>query len=248
MSMNQLTSAGSLQAEYYTRTAALYDTVHVSEADEHAIALGWLAAMIQQRQIVSVLDIGSGTGRALRYLKHLPGLEVRGIEPVAALREAGYRSGLTPQELTGGDALALEQPDDSFDLVCAFGVLHHIAHHGRAAAEMCRVARKAVFVSDANNFGQGPLRARLAKQGLRALGLWRAFDYVRTGGKGYHYSEGDGVFYSYTLFDDLPVFRRKFPDLLWMSTRPSGSNFFRSAESIALFASSPCTTSSSLSN
>jgi ubiquinone/menaquinone biosynthesis C-methylase UbiE len=225
-----------LQNCYYTRSAAVYDAAHVGEADEHAIALGWLTALIQQCRISSVLDVGSGTGRALHYLKQVPGLEARGIEPVAAMRDVGHANGLTLEELTGGDALALNFEDNTFDLVCAFGVLHHIKEHHRAVAEMCRVARRAVFISDANNFGQGSLKNRIVKQILRAAGLWRAFDLARTGGKGYHYSEGDGVFYSYSVLDDVPVIRPKFAAMYWMSTRPSGTNLFRSAPTLALFA------------
>jgi len=235
-----------LQADYYARTAADYDAVQVAEADEHAVALGWLAALIEQRKIESVLDVGSGTGRALRYLKRLPAVALRGIEPVAALREVGYRHGLSAAELTDGDALALGFADDSFDVVCAFGVLHHIKDHRRAVAEMCRVARRGVFISDANNFGQGNLGSRIAKQALRAAGLWRAFDKLRTKGKGYHYSEGDGVFYSFSLMDDVPVIRAKFPDMYWMSTRPSGPNLYRSAQTLGLFASSAASVSSRL--
>jgi ubiquinone/menaquinone biosynthesis C-methylase UbiE len=228
--------ARRLQTDYYTRTAFNYDAGHMGEVDEHTIALGWLAALIRRCGISSVLHVGSGTGRVLTYLKQLPGLELRGVEPVAALRDAGHAKGLTPDELTVGDALALDFQANTYDLVCAFGVLRHIKDHHRAVAEMCRVARRAVFISDANNFGQGSLTNRIVKQVLHAMGLWRAFDFARTAGKGYHYSEGDGVFYSYILIDDLPVIRTKFGAMYWMSTRPSGTNLFRSAPSLALFA------------
>jgi SAM-dependent methyltransferase len=224
------------QSEYYTQTAQTYDATQIGDADEHAIALGWLATMIEQRDIVSVLDVGSGTGRALKYLKRVSGVVVRGVEPVAALRAAGHAAGLTAEELQSGDALALDFPDNSVDVVCAFGVLHHIADHRQAVAEMCRVARRGIFISDANNFGQGVPAARALKQALRALGLWRAFDLLRTRGKGYHYSDGDGVFYSYSIFDDIAVIKPHFPEMYWMSTRPSGPNLYRSAQTIALFA------------
>jgi SAM-dependent methyltransferase len=231
--------ARAAQAQYYIRTGAQYDELHVDPMDEHANALGWIAALIDQRQYRSVLDIGSGTGRALLYLKgrHVkgrPGLLLRGIEPSRTLREGGYAKGLSLSELTPGDALALEFADDSFDIVCAFGVLHHIGDHRRAVSEMCRVAKRAVFISDANNFGQGGALNRATKQCLHALGLWKLFDYARSGFKGYHFSEGDGIFYS--LHGDVRSIQSKFPDVFYMSTRPSGPNLYSSAQTIAIFA------------
>lgn len=78
--------------------------------------------------------------------------------------------------------------------------------------------------------------SRVAKQLLKAFGLWWLADYVRTGFKGYHYSEGDGVLYSYSIFADIPLIRVEFPLLHYMSTRPSGANLYRSAQTIAVFA------------
>lgn len=170
--------------------------MHLGEADEHAIALGLLSALIAQRGYSSILDVGSGTGRALRQLNHLPGDVARGIKPTPELRAIAYHNGVTPEELTEGNALALPFEADSFDVVCSFGVLHHIKDDRRPVEEMCRVAKRAVFISDANNFGQGSRIARAVKQAIRAVGLWPAFDLLRTRGKGYHYSEGDGIYYA----------------------------------------------------
>jgi ubiquinone/menaquinone biosynthesis C-methylase UbiE len=228
--------ARAAQTQYYARTGAEYDALQVDPLDAHAYALGWLAALIDQHRYESVLDVGSGTGRALVYLKNQPGLRLRGIEPSQTLRKSGHAKGLSLSELTPGDVLALEFADDSFDIVCAFGVLHHIRDHRRAVSEMRRVAKHAVFISDANNFGQGGAVSRAVKQCLHALGLWKSFDYVRSGFKGYHFSEGDGIFYSYSLHDDIGKIRQKFPDVLYMSTRPSGANLYRTAQTIAIFA------------
>lgn len=226
-----------LQADYYTRTAGAYDDLHVGEADEHAIALGLMSTLIVQRGFCSVLDVGCGTGRALHHLKRIPGVGVHGVEPVKALREIAHRNGISPLEMTEGSALDLPFEDDYFDVVCSFGVLHHIKDHRRAVSEMCRVARRAVFISDANNLGQGSRGARIAKWTIKAVGLWPVLDLIRTRGKGYHYSDGDGVFYSYTLLDDVPILRRKFPDALWLGTSPSGPDLHHSARSIAVLAS-----------
>jgi SAM-dependent methyltransferase len=155
------------------------------------------------------------------------------------LRESGYAKGLSLSELTHGDALALEFADDSFDVVCAFGVLHHIGDHRRAVSKMRRVAKHAVFNSDANNFGQGGALNRAIKQCLHALGLWKLFGYASSGFKAYHFSEGDGIIYSYSLHSDVRKIRSKFPAVFYMNTRPSGSNLYRPTQTIAIFAT-PC--------
>jgi len=225
-----------LQRDYYKKAAAHYDAAHVSQTDEHAIALAWLSAIVDQCQYQSVLDIGAGTGRALNYLRDKPGVKVIGVEPSVHMRKLGHEKGIPEDQLVDGDALALAFPDNHFDVVCSFGVLHHIRDHAKAVSEMVRVARKAVFISDSNNFGQGTLTTRVIKQTLRALHLWGLFDLLRTRGKGYHYSEGDGIFYSYSVFNDIPIIKSKFNHILYMSTRPSGHNLFRSAPTLAIWA------------
>lgn len=68
---------------------------------------------------------------------------------------------------------------------------------------MLRVARTVVVISDVNRFGQGPLPLRTIKLLLYKLKLWNVVDFLRTRGKGYQVSEGDGVFYSYSVYDNL---------------------------------------------
>ena len=222
-----------VQRQYYERTAHRYDEMHIAEGDEHFLALSLLSAMIDHFQLKSVLDIGSGTGRTLLYLKEKHDLRIMGVEPVAQLREQGYAKGLTQNELIDGNALELNFPDDEFEMVCEFAMLHHVKDHRKAISEMCRVAKFGVFISDANNFGQGG-PGRYLKQILNAFGLWSVLDYLRTGGKGYHLSEGDGLFYSYSVFSDLSIVRSKFPKLHYFNTMPSGPNLYRSAPHLAV--------------
>src|SRR6185436_19248753 len=103
--------------------------------------------------------------------------------------------------LLEGDATQLAFADGSFDCVCAFGILHHIRRPRVALREMLRVARKAIFVSDLNNFGCGSVLQRAISQTINALGLWRVFQFLITRGKGYKFSEGDGVHYSYSIYN-----------------------------------------------
>ena len=232
--------AASLQRAYYRDIADRYDSFHVDVNDsrrlgEHDLAAAFMTGVIPLLGIRSVLDIGAGTGRTLSQLKaSLPQLRIVGIEPSEALREEGYRKGLTADELVEGDAQALNYDTGSFDLVCEFGALHHMPRPSDAVAEMLRVARVAVFISDSNNFGQGGRLARLIKQGLNACGLWPLADFLKTRGKGYTMSEGDGLAYSYSVFNDYRQIEKACNCVHIVNTVGAGIAPYRTASHVAL--------------
>ena len=223
-----------LQRAYYASTAATYDDAHI-EASEHRLGLQLMLATIRHYEFGSVLDVGCGTGRALTFIKReLPTVTVVGIEPSAELRAIGHQKGLTADELREGDALRLPFDDQSFDLVCEFSALHHIAQPARAISEMLRVAKRGIFISDTNNFGQGGPVVRLIKQAINAAGLWSIADWIKTGGRGYSVSEGDGVAYSYSVFNDWPQIRRHCRIVHVVNTDGAGINPYRTAAHVAV--------------
>lgn len=223
------------QRDYYAARATKYDAAHIRCGDEHHFGLAFMVGMLEYVGVESVLDIGSGTGRVLQYLAaHAPSVKRRGIEPVAELRSSAYAKGIAEFELTEGDATQLGFPDGAFDLACEFGMLHHVRDHGAVVREMLRVARKAVFISDSNNFGQGSVLKRTVKQALHAAGLWGMADVVKTRGKGYSISEGDGLWYSYSVFDDYSTVRTGCRSVHLLNTRDSDVNLYRSASHVAL--------------
>lgn len=224
----------TIQRRYYARTAGDYDAMRSGE-EEHELALAFMGSVIERFGIRSVLDIGSGTGRVLAYLKSRhPGVAAKGIEPVAELREAAYRKGIAADELIEGDACETGLGPNSFDMVCAFGVLHHIRYPRKVIGEMARVARKAVFISDSNNFGQGNLFTRSVKRLLKGLGLWKLAVLIKTKGRGYHLSEGDGLYYPYSVFDDYKFLKEHCDVVHVFGTRPSGINPYTSASHAAM--------------
>lgn len=224
------------QQGYYTETAGSYDRAHLAET-EHEIALAALVGFVKYYSLTSVLDVGAGTGRVLRHAgKLLPGVKLSGIEPVAALREVAYQNGISRDQLIEGNALSLPFPDDHWDIVSAFGVMHHIPNPDLALAEMCRVARHGIFISDLNNYGCGSWAQRKFSQTLRAFRLWRPFQYLKNGGKFEKFSEGDGIHYSYSLFDSLTVIRRYFPQIHLMNTRGSHHDLLGRCSHVALLA------------
>lgn len=228
-----------IQQEYYSATAAAYDSSHVdaSEEPEHDIALSLLSGMSTYFGFSSFLDVGAGTGRAmLSIAASLPGATVRGVEPVEALRSVAYSKGVDRDALTDGDAGELPFADDSFDVAMMFGVLHHVREPARCIDELLRVSRRAIFLSDLNNFGCGGPVQRVVSQSLNALGLWKAAQFVRTKGRMYKISEGDGLAYSYSIYDDLPRLRRQCDAIYLTNTRGKGGRPYRDCSHIAVLA------------
>ena len=98
-----------IQRSYYEKTADQYEKMHVTdETDEHFFALSCLAGLTNYLKIESILDLGSGTGRSIKYLKKIcPKIKIIGIEPVKKLREVAYSHGISKEELIDGDATKL---------------------------------------------------------------------------------------------------------------------------------------------
>jgi ubiquinone/menaquinone biosynthesis C-methylase UbiE len=206
------------QQDYYAETAPTYESMHVRPGDEHFVALEYAAALLHVVRAKSVLDIGSGTGRAIRFLRQrCPDLKVEGIEPVGELREQAQGLGTVLHEASGED---IPFHDRSFDVVMSFGVLHHVPDPTPVVTEMTRVARLGVMISDANRFGQGSIVAGALKLTIHRVGLWPAFDRLRTRGRGYMVSDGDGIFYSYSIFDSMPQLQAWADRVLVVPTTP----------------------------
>lgn len=230
-----LTTEADIQQRYYAETAKKYNALHVHQEDVHFFALSILLATIDHFNFESVLDIGSGTGRALAHIKEKrPEIIIKGIEPVAELREVGYELGVSRDDLVNGDAMNLAFDDGAFDVVCEFGVLHHIKQPHLAVSEMLRVAKKAIFISDSNNFGQGTFFSRSVKQLTHSLGLWKFVDLIKTRGKGYTISEGDGLAYSYSVFNNFNQIKRQCRSTHLINTSNGRINPYRTADHIAL--------------
>jgi len=97
-----------------------------------------------------VLDYGCGYGNLGLYLSRR-GAQVWGFDlsqpAIETANQAARRYGLAA-EFVQMDAAALSYPDDFFDLVVGFGVLHHVIKYPRADAHLFRVLRsggRAVF-------------------------------------------------------------------------------------------------------
>ncbi len=86
-----------------------------------------------------VLDIGVGTGIfALELMER--GAEVTGLDVSEKMLEIARSKGVTNVAL--GDAVSLDFPDESFDLVISITALEFIKEYDKAVSEMVRVCRK----------------------------------------------------------------------------------------------------------
>jgi ubiquinone/menaquinone biosynthesis C-methylase UbiE len=194
-----------VQRRYYTETDERYEAMHANEAAGDEAGLRLVTMLLAPLGVQSILDVGTATGRGLRNLREaFPEARICGIEPVRALLDQAVKlSNNSCGSLLCGSGEHLPFADASFDAVCEFGILHHVPQPERVVAEMLRVARKAVVIADSNRFGQGPRPMRWLKLALHKTHLWPLANYLKTGGKGYLVSEGDGVAYSYSVYDSF---------------------------------------------
>jgi SAM-dependent methyltransferase len=199
-------------------------------------------ALAGRAKRIGGLDGGDRRGRRGAIRGGNGAADIERLAVAKALRDGTHRAPVHDKAVfidakagvIDGDAQSLPFADNSFDVVCEFAILHHIPAPAKAVSEMLRVARRAVFVSDCNNFGQGSRLARGIKQAIHAVGLWPLANLIKTRGKGYSISEGDGLAYSYSLWDNYPQIAQACPNVHLIGTANSGSNLYRSAPHAAI--------------
>lgn len=135
----------------YRRWAPVYD-----ETFGALTRLGRRRAVEQiNRRGGSVLEVGVGTGLALRH--YAPHLEVTGVDYSAEML-ARARAKVEALKLAQVvalrrmDARSLDFPDDTFDTVAAMHVISVVPEPGRVVAEMARVCRPGGEVLVLNHF------------------------------------------------------------------------------------------------
>jgi SAM-dependent methyltransferase len=110
----------------------------------------WMDAVARYadpRRPLTVLDLGSGTGRFSPSLAEWFGGPIYGVEPAAKMREVAGTLNAHPAVIyLAGRAEHIPLADASCDLAFLFFVLHHFEDPQTAAAELARVVRPSGIV------------------------------------------------------------------------------------------------------
>jgi ubiquinone/menaquinone biosynthesis C-methylase UbiE len=144
-------TAQSAVGEYFQRESRFWDELYEGDdvySEIHRLRQDTALSWIDELGLPAgsrVLELGSGAGGTAVALARR-GLRVRATDAVPAMLDrarANFARAGVADLLECGlvDAQAVELPDDSVDLVVAFGVLPWLPRPGIALAEMARVTR-----------------------------------------------------------------------------------------------------------
>jgi len=130
-------------AAYFAERAADWDSIRALHAPEERVEAA-VMAMIGEKPIRALLDLGTGTGRMLELAAPLAERAIGVDQSPAMLALARSRieqSGLHNVQLRQGDIYAPPVERDAYDLVIIHQVLHFLDDPARAIAEAARALR-----------------------------------------------------------------------------------------------------------
>ena len=138
----------------HDRLGAAYDARHpeifneIEQARLRDAVARALAELRTGSQPLRALDVGAGTGNLTAHLL-AQGVHVTAADVSAGLlaelrRRHGDRGRVETLVLNGVDLRPL--PDEAFDLVAAYSVLHHVPDYASLVVEMARVTRRSGVV------------------------------------------------------------------------------------------------------
>src|SRR6266576_594557 len=200
-------------AEYYLRTGHQYNSWHCNRDDSssHNFAVREIVTTMREFHATTLLDVGCGTGRGVRAALDM-GYDAVGLDISANLLAIACRELAIPEiRLIHGDATKLPFPANSFDVSCILGALHHSAQPDKIIAEMIRVTRKAIIVSDEANHLSGGVKQVLLRLGLFKPVYWLIFRRPPRTHRRQTNSEEDGPTFIFSIEEIIPLLRSHFP-------------------------------------
>lgn len=199
---------------FYARTAAKYNSWHCNPSDSssHNFAVREVLQLMRETDSRTALDVCCGTGRAVKALLD-EGYDATGIDFSPEMLAVGVReSGIPEERMKQGDATALPFPDQSFDVTCVLGALHHTARPTQLISEMLRVSRKGIVVSDELNRLSGGLKQILISAGIFAPVYRLLFRREPRQHRRMSTSDEDGPTYVFTAEEIIPLLKSEFDD------------------------------------
>jgi ubiquinone/menaquinone biosynthesis C-methylase UbiE len=128
--------------DYDARQYAVYPAGRALSAEMAQVWAGVFSKWANARNPLTVLDLGSGTGRFTPILAETFGGPVYGVEPSERMRQVAEQTAAHPNvQYLAGSAEAIPVPDRACDLVLMYLVFHHITDRLAAVAEIRRVVR-----------------------------------------------------------------------------------------------------------
>ncbi|MBV8933557.1 MAG: class I SAM-dependent methyltransferase [Kutzneria sp.] len=131
-----------IHVDYDERLHAVYERGRVLPPGTVAMWMDAIARNAPRRRPLTVLDLGSGTGRFSDAIAERFGGPVYGVEPSARMRSVARTA--HPHAAVSyldGRAESIPLSDASCDVAVLFLVLHHIEHVTLAVKELNRVLR-----------------------------------------------------------------------------------------------------------
>lgn len=131
-----------IHVDYDERLHAVYERGRALPPETVVTWMTALARNAPEHRPLTVLDLGSGTGRFSDAIADTFGGPVYGVEPSARMREVAAAVHPHPAvRYLDGRAEAIPLADHSCDLAVLFLVLHHIEHRALGVKELARVLR-----------------------------------------------------------------------------------------------------------
>jgi ubiquinone/menaquinone biosynthesis C-methylase UbiE len=115
--------------DYNVQQYTVYSAGRTLSAELAQLWSGVFATWAGAQKPLTVLDLGSGTGRFTPILADTFGGPVYGVEPSERMRQQAEQTAVHPSvQYLAGNAEAIPLPDRTCQLVLMFLVFHHVVY------------------------------------------------------------------------------------------------------------------------